>query len=78
MFGTILLIALGVFVATLLGLWLFGERGRLLRPSTWKGMRTGGLRNFLNLNALHMYVYGRWTNQYLDGRENMGRWCKEK
>ena len=66
MFGTILLIALGVFLATLLGVWLFGERGRLLRPSTWAGLRVGGWRNLLNLNSLHMYIYARWTNQYLD------------
>jgi len=66
MFGTILLIALGVLLVTMLGLWVFGERGRLLRPSTWKALRTIGLHNLLNLNALHMYVYGRWTNQYLN------------
>ncbi|MGB9693216.1 MAG: hypothetical protein ACPLYF_00065, partial [Fervidobacterium sp.] len=29
-------------------------------------MREGGLRRFLNLSALHGYIYGRWTNQYLN------------
>ncbi len=47
-------------------LWLFGERWRLLRPSTWRFMQEGGLRQLLNLNALHAYVYGRWTNQYIN------------
>ena len=47
-------------------LWLFGERWRPLRPSTLAGLKEGGLRGLYTLNALHMYVYGRWTNQYLD------------
>lgn len=62
---TIWFVALGVVVAPLLSLWLIGERGRLLRPSTWKMMRAGGLRSLLNFNGLHGYIYGRWTNQYL-------------
>jgi len=65
MFRSLLLIIFGFLLATLVGLWIFGERGRLLRPSTWRGMRASGLRNLLNLNGLHMYVYGRWTNQYI-------------
>lgn len=66
MLETVLLIALGVLLAVVLGLWLFGERGRLLRPSSWKGLQAGGWRNLLNLKALHSYIYGRWTNQYVD------------
>ncbi|MCP4142439.1 MAG: 4Fe-4S ferredoxin [Chloroflexi bacterium] len=57
---------LGVALVMLVSLWIFGERGKLLRPSTWEGLRTGGLRNLLNLKSLHMYVYGRWSNQYID------------
>jgi ferredoxin len=53
-------------VAVALGLWLFGERWRLVRPSTLKSMRIGGLASLRDLKALHVYVYGRWTNQYLD------------
>jgi ferredoxin len=45
--------------------WLWAERGRLWRRSTWQGLRAGGWRSLLNLNALHFYIYGRWTNQYL-------------
>jgi ferredoxin len=56
-----LLLAVGVVLLLLAGLWLFGERWRLLRPSTWRSMREGGV----GLNALHAYVYGRWTNQYV-------------
>jgi NAD-dependent dihydropyrimidine dehydrogenase PreA subunit len=66
MIGTILLILVSVLLIMVFGLWLFGERGRLLRPSTWEGLRAGGVGNLFNLQSLHMYVYGRWTNQYID------------
>ncbi len=56
----------GALLLTLLALWLFGERWRLLRRSTWRFLREGGLRRLLNGSALHAYAYGRWTNQYLD------------
>jgi Pyruvate/2-oxoacid:ferredoxin oxidoreductase delta subunit len=52
--------------AALLALWLVGERGHLLLPSTRRALRErrtsprGGL-----LNALHGYVYGRWTYEYI-------------
>jgi formate hydrogenlyase subunit 6/NADH:ubiquinone oxidoreductase subunit I len=62
MLGTVILIAVGVVVAAVILLWLFGERWRLLRPSTWKMMREGG---FHPLGGLHGYVYGRWSNQYV-------------
>ena len=57
--------ALGTILVMLLLTLLIAERGRLLRPSTWKMVREGGLRRFLNLSALHAYVYGRWTDQYI-------------
>jgi len=66
MLGTIFFIIIGLFLIGLLGLWLFGERWRLLRRSTWEGLRASGLRNLLNFRALHMYIYGRWTNQYIN------------
>jgi ferredoxin len=66
MVETIFFVILGVLLVVPVGLWIFGERGRLLLPSTWKGLRAGGLGNFLNLNTIHMYVYARWTNQYVD------------
>ena len=61
MFVTISLAVAGALLISLLALWLFGERGRLLRPSTWRSMREGGV----GLDGLHAYVYGRWTNQYV-------------
>lgn len=49
-----------------IGLWLFGERWRPLRRSTWKGMRAIGWRNLFTLKTVHAYIYGRWTNQYIN------------
>jgi ferredoxin len=69
--GTILLAILGTVLVALLSLWIFGERGRFLRSSTWQGLRAGGFRNLLNLKSLHMYIYGRWTNQYIDALMNI-------
>jgi len=66
MVGTILLIVFAILLATALGLWLLGERGRLLRSSTLKALRAGGLHDLLTLKSLHGYIYSRWTNQYLD------------
>jgi hypothetical protein len=66
MTGTIIGISVGGVLLAMLIFWLIGERGHLILPSTWAGMRAGGLRSLLNLNALHQYVYGRWTNQYLN------------
>ncbi len=57
--------AAAVTAAAALGLWLFGERWRLARPSTLRGLRGGGGRGGSRLSSLHAYVYGRWTNQYL-------------
>ncbi len=59
---TIILSVCGAVLVLLAGLWLFGERWRLLRPSTWRYMREGRM----GFNALHAYVYARWTNQYID------------
>jgi ferredoxin len=67
MIGTVILIVVGAVVAILLVLWLFGERWRPLQRSTWRLVRTSGLRRFLNLTTLHGYVYSRWTNQYIKG-----------
>jgi ferredoxin len=58
-------LVIGVLAAAVAGVWLFGERGRLLLPSTWKAMRENGWRGILNGSALHGYIYARWSNQYL-------------
>jgi formate hydrogenlyase subunit 6/NADH:ubiquinone oxidoreductase subunit I len=65
MFAAILRTLLIVLLAGGLGIWIFGERGRLMQPSSWKGLRAAGLRSLLSLQAVHQYVYGRWTNQYI-------------
>jgi ferredoxin len=59
-----LLVGLGV--GTLLGLWIYGERGHLLRPSTWRMIRLSGWRRLLNLTTAHGYVYARFTDQYVN------------
>lgn len=66
MMGIFVCLLFGVFFAVVVGLWLFGERGHLLLPSTVKGVKAIGLRNVLNLKVIHAYVYGRWSNQYID------------
>lgn len=66
MIGAISLIVVGVVLVAVLGLWLFGERWRLMRRSSRLGLRENGLWRVLNGQAIHFYVYGRWTNQYLD------------
>jgi NAD-dependent dihydropyrimidine dehydrogenase PreA subunit len=64
MLGIIFSVTGALLLATL-ALWLFGERWQPIRPSTWKMMRESGLRRFLNLSALHGYIYARWTRQYV-------------
>jgi len=56
-----LLVLLSAVLAGLV-LWFFlvGERGRFL-PSTWDFLRQSGF----GLRALHGYVYGRWSRQYV-------------
>ena len=66
MLGTIILILVGLLLVTVLVLWLFGERWRPLRSSTWTFMREAGLRRILDLSALHAYAYGRWIKEYLN------------
>jgi ferredoxin len=57
--------ALGTILLVLVLTLLYAERGRLLQPSTWKSARAAGLRRIVNLTALHGYIFGRWTNQYM-------------
>ena len=66
MLGTIILIVVEALLISVLALWLVGERWRPLRPSTWKFLRTAGLRRVLNLGALHAYVHARWYRDYVN------------
>ncbi len=65
MLGTVIFIVIGVLLAGIFVLWLFGERWRPLRLSTWRLLRGGGLKRFFNFSFLHAYIYLRWTNQYV-------------
>jgi Pyruvate/2-oxoacid:ferredoxin oxidoreductase delta subunit len=65
MLGHFMLIVVGTVFSLVFLLWLFGERWRLLRASTWTAVKEFGLKRILNLNGPHMYIYGRWTNQYV-------------
>ncbi len=57
-----LLLIPGLIMVGLLTLWLVGERGHLMLPSTRAALasREVGQRGGV-LNALHGYVYGRWS-----------------
>jgi len=64
---TWLLLILALPLAALAALWLIGERGHLILPSTARalhGRGDGGRRSLLK--AVHGYVYGRWPYRYID------------
>ena len=65
MVAGIALTVVGVVLFSLLIIWLLGERGKLMRPSTLELLRANGWRRFLKLSALHGYLYLRWSNQYV-------------
>jgi len=51
--------------ALTLGVWLYGERGHLLRDSTRRMVTASGWRRFWNLTTLHGYVYATFTRLYV-------------
>lgn len=61
MLATIILAGVAGLLIALLAGWLAAERGRLLLPSTRQFLKEAGF----GLNALHGYIYGRWTRQYI-------------
>jgi len=64
MWSHLLLAFTGVFLLGLV-LWGVGERGRFVRPSTRRFIRASSRRSLLTLQALHFYIYARWTKRYL-------------
>lgn len=42
-------------------IWLIGERGHLILPSTRQTLKEGGF----NLKNLHGYIYSRWSKWYI-------------
>jgi ferredoxin len=63
---TIILILVAALLVAVLALWLFGERWRLIQPSTRRSMQDIGSPRLLRRSSLEGYVYGRWTNQYVN------------
>jgi ferredoxin len=71
-----LIIIPGLVFAALVAVWLIGERGHLMLPSTRRAIaerraRIGSRRDVAAgkshlLTALHGYVYARWCFQYID------------
>jgi ferredoxin len=64
MWSWVLAIAIGIPAALLL-LWIMGERGRLLLPSTKRILRAAGGWPFLTVRGWHGYLYARWPNRYI-------------
>ena len=62
----VLLTIIGTILFAGLVLWLIGERGKLLMPSTKKFIRMAGFNRFLNFTTLHGYIYMRLQKQYLN------------
>lgn len=65
-----ILVGAAIPLAALAALWLVGERGHVILPSTRAALRErtggdGGGRRRGALTALHGYVYGRWIYQYI-------------
>lgn len=61
----ILTIAVSAFLFMLLAVWLIGERGRLLLPSTRETHRNHGPFLLLTVRGLHFYFYGCWPRVYI-------------
>jgi ferredoxin len=57
---TLLAVVAVVLLAAVVG-WILAERGSLLRPSTRRFLKESGW----GWNALHGYIYARWTRQYI-------------
>lgn len=64
MFRKLLRGVLGLSLAGVLFL-LYAERGRLLRRSTWRLLREGGLRKVRDRTFFHSYLYARWPREYI-------------
>ena len=58
-------VAIGIACVLLITLWLYAERWRPLRSSTWRYLREVGLGRLFSHKTLHAYVYARWIKQYI-------------
>jgi ferredoxin len=66
-----IIISLSVILILLFVFLVIGERGRILLPSTWKFIKTGGWTRLLNFKTLHGYIYMRWQKLYLSAFINI-------
>jgi len=60
-----LVILLSILFIVIFLLWLVGERGHIILPSTKKVMKVLKSNKLFNLNSIHGYIYGRWTKEYI-------------
>ncbi len=58
-------ITLAVTAAALIALWLVGERGHAILPSTRATLRRFGVSRIIRSSMWHFYVYGCWPMQYI-------------
>lgn len=63
------LIGIGIVFLLIAAFLLYSERGRIFRRSTAAFLKVGSrreaLRNLISLRLIKLYVYGRWTKDYL-------------
>jgi len=50
---------------TALAIWLFAERGRPLRRSTWRMIQEGRNRRWRTRQFIHSYLYARFPTEYI-------------
>ncbi len=72
-----IVVVVAVLALGLFALWIFGERGHLMLPSTRRMLFPGSSKRSVKpkqtkpsskprvRDMLHAYVYARWTNQYI-------------
>ena len=58
-------ITVAVFVALLVAIWLVGERGHAILPSTRRTFAEIGLWRIFLPSTWHFYIYGCWPRKYI-------------
>lgn len=59
------IVAATAILLAFLVLWLIGERGHYILPSTRREFERRGWGSILRLHTWHFYVYGRWPRYYI-------------
>jgi ferredoxin len=59
------LILIGILLLIIVIIWLIGEKGIWLHPSTKVFIEEGGWERLFKLKTFHGYVYMRWQKSYL-------------